>query len=422
MRNTKTILVCTVGGSHAPILAAIKHHAPSSIHFVCSSGKRSSAVQITGVGNCIKASPRDENPTLPNIPAQLKLRDDQYEVIEVPADDPDAIHQRLTTLFDRLSENSTSSIIADYTGGTKSMTAALLLAALECDNAQPYMVTGQRENLSQVTDGTEIAVPASVERIRFRHQWSVAIAPWKHFGYSESATSLEAITCPADPTLRDQYLASLAASRAFAAWDRFDHKKAYKLLKSQGNLHGQHLATLGQLDSETAHQEPMRLLDLRLNMLRKAQRHQFDDAVGRAYRLLEWTAQWLLKRDAKIDTGNVPKDKIPEGMTLFPNEAGHYKAGLHAAWELLERHGCDEVKSFAASHRKTMREHLTVRNNSILAHGFDPIEEAQWSKFHQWMDSAFFELLENEAKRSGVKSLPMQLPTMFQSKKPISAK
>ena len=131
----------------------------------------------------------------------------------------------LATLFDRLSENLTSSIIADYTGGTKSMTAALLLAALECDNAQPYMVTGQRENLSQVTDGTEIAVPASVERIRFRHQWSVAIAPWKHFGYSESATSLEAITCPTDPTLRDQYLASLAASRAFAAWDRFDHGK-----------------------------------------------------------------------------------------------------------------------------------------------------------------------------------------------------
>ena len=122
----------------------------------------------------------------------------------------------------------------------------------------------------------------------------------------------------------------------------------------------------------------MRLLDLRLNMLRKAQRHQFDDAVGRAYRLLEWTAQWLLKRDAKIDTGNVPEDKIPEGMILFPNQAGHYKAGLHAAWELLEHHGSDGAKSFAASHRKTMQEHLTVRNNSILAHGFDPIEEAQW--------------------------------------------
>ena len=97
--NSETILVCTVGGSHAPILAAIKHHAPSSIHFVCSSGKRSSAVQITGVGNCIKASPRDEKPTLPNIPAQLKLRDDQYEVIEVPADDPDAIHQRTSDPF-----------------------------------------------------------------------------------------------------------------------------------------------------------------------------------------------------------------------------------------------------------------------------------------------------------------------------------
>src|SRR5512143_3703278 len=87
-----TILICTVGGSHEPILTAIRQTSPDFVCFICSgkdpaTGRPGSDVQITGKGSIIKKSPLDEKPTLPNIPTQAGLREEQYEVAEVPADD-----------------------------------------------------------------------------------------------------------------------------------------------------------------------------------------------------------------------------------------------------------------------------------------------------------------------------------------------
>jgi len=138
---------------------------------------------------------------------------------------------------------------------------------------------------------------------------------------------------------------------------------------------------------------------------------QYDDAVGRAYRLLEWTAQWLLKRDANIDSGNVLKDRIPKEMSLDTNDKGKAKAGLRDAWELLKHLGNDRTKQFAKDNNEKMIQHLTVRNNSILAHGFEPISQQQWESFLGWMERGLFVLLDEEVKQSGINTLPGQLPT-----------
>ena len=73
-----TILICTVGGSHQPIVSAIKEQSPDHVVFICTdkdpaTGRPGSIIQITGAGNCIRANPQDEKPTLPNIPAQTGL-------------------------------------------------------------------------------------------------------------------------------------------------------------------------------------------------------------------------------------------------------------------------------------------------------------------------------------------------------------
>src|SRR5512147_538488 len=86
------ILICTVGGSHKPILTAIRQTTPDFVCFICSgkdpaTGRPGSDVQITGKGSIIKKSFADDKPTLPNIPTQAGLHEDQYEVVEVLADD-----------------------------------------------------------------------------------------------------------------------------------------------------------------------------------------------------------------------------------------------------------------------------------------------------------------------------------------------
>lgn len=411
-----TVLVCTVGGSHAPILSAIGSYKPNFVWFICTEGKAGSLQQVRGRGNCIKKSPRDEAPSLPNIPTQASLREDEFDVVLVPPDDPDSIHQHLRKLIDRiLVEPLRPRVIADYTGGTKSMTAALLLAGLEYeDDVELSMVVGQRADLIHVTDGTEIPFVANVERIRFSHKFRVALSPWKHFGYAESAVALETMRQPRHSRDRKQYLDALAASRGFAAWDGFDHATARQLLQPLGHIFGQYLATLASLNRGDEAQPPARLADLYRNLERRAERRQYDDAVARAYRLLEWTAQWLLDRDANVDTSNVSPDCIPNNLSLPRNDKGQYFAGLRNAWILLETHGkTDAVRLFARDCAKESLSLLTTRNHSILAHGFQPITQAEWNQWQVWLNETFFPFLETEVRASGLKLLPQQLPTEF---------
>lgn len=409
------VLICTVGGSHAPIVTSIRSHQPHHVCFICTEGKAGSIRQITGKGNCIKKSFGDEFPSLPSIPKQAGLSDEQFSIRVVPPDDPDLIHRELRDLLsDLVRSNRDRRIVADYTGGTKSMTAALMLAALEFDEAVDlYMIAGQRANLVQVTDGTEIPVQANVDRIRFVQKRGVALAPWQFFGFAEAALSLESMPPPREQIDRDHYLAALAASRAFAAWDRFDHTQAQSLLKPLGSQFGHYLATLGTLTRADDSQHPAMLLDLQLNLERRAHRQQFDDAVARAYRLLEWTAQWLLKRDAQIDTSNIEEARIPPGLTLPQNAEGRFFAGLRNAWTILETVGNQESQAFAKANAKRMLSLLTHRNQSILAHGFQPTAASGWAEWKSWLDDSFLPFLKSEAQRSGIQKMPVQLPMAF---------
>ncbi|MEZ5581392.1 MAG: hypothetical protein R3F37_00100 [Candidatus Competibacteraceae bacterium] len=134
-----TILLCTVGGSHEPILTAIRATSPNYVCFICSgkdpaTGKPGSDTQILGKGNIIKKSFTDDRPTLPNIPTQAGLNADQFEVIEVLADDLGQAFEQISTALLKLSHRFPEGrFLADYTGGTKTMTVALVTAALESD-------------------------------------------------------------------------------------------------------------------------------------------------------------------------------------------------------------------------------------------------------------------------------------------------
>lgn len=58
-----------------------------------------------------------------------------------------------------------------------------------------------------------------------------------------------------------------------------------------------------------------------------------------------------------------------------------------------------------------MRNHLKMRNESILAHGFRPITEQGWQGFHSWMAEAFVPMLRTQAAAAGLRMDPPQLPS-----------
>jgi CRISPR-associated protein (TIGR02710 family) len=118
------------------------------------------------------------------------------------------------------------------------------------------------------------------------------------------------------------------------------------------------------------------LVDLWANALRRLDEGRFIDAVARLYRLAELIAQFRLLRRFEIDTSDVEMGKVPENMREklenYRDERGKVKIPLRASYELLEALGDEVGKAWA---QPKLRDALSARNNSIAAHGLEPVTD-----------------------------------------------
>jgi CRISPR-associated protein (TIGR02710 family) len=422
----ETILICTVGGSHAPIVTAIRELRPCYVCFLCSgrdpgTGRPGSDAQINGKGNCIKANPGDEKPTMPNIPVQAALGSEQYETVSVSTDDLDSAYAESGKAIRRLKNRFPDGRIkADYTGGTKTMSAALVLAALDTGDVELQLVTGNRADLIKIRDGSQFTTPASIDAIRLRKNMEVHLSAWHRHAYGEAAAGLRRIPSPRHADLRGGLFRARELSEAYAAWDQFDHAKALELLRAYApTLAPEEQKLLGILQRLTQAQNAAKrsaalLFDLYLNAERRASQNRYDDAVARVYRLIEWTAQWTLLQHCGIKTGDIPADFDAAGVDLTLNRYGQRQAGLVAAWSLVQRKTAGAAACFISNESERLVNLLNIRNHSILAHGFTPISEADWRAFHEWLAGAFLPMLREEARGVGIAEMPRQLPSRYE--------
>ena len=418
------ILLCTVGGSHQPIIEAIRSTSPCYVCFFCTdrdpiTNRPGSIEQVTGEGKVIKASYNDSKPTLPNIPTQADLPTDRFEVSIVPADDLDGAYSIMRDATAGLAARfSGARFIADYTGGTKTMTAALVCAALERDDVELQLVAGARTNLVRVQDGTEQAMTASVTHLRLRRAMVPYLEAWERFAYHEAAEGLKSIRITAGDTDFQLHNLALILSRAFALWDNFDHAGAYELIggysKRIAPCFPNMLQTLSILkDEKNKRREPALLFDLWLNAERRAAQGRFDDAIARWYRLMEWTAQWQLKTKLDADTADFPPDLLPEDADATPGRDGKIKIGLWQAWQVLGERSPGPAQDFVEKHGKEILRLVLLRNASILAHGFRPVSASDWQEVCEWTHEKFLPVLCALADEVGLKNEPQQLPNKF---------
>jgi hypothetical protein len=54
--------------------------------------------------------------------------------------------------------------------------------------------------------------------------------------------------------------------------------------------------------------------------------------------------------------------------------------------------------------------HLQLRNDSILAHGFAPVDEPRWNGLHRWVEDEFRPMLGAELAARGIRLDIPQLP------------
>lgn len=146
------ILFITVGGSFQPIITSIRSLQPDRVIFIASDGEKGSKSQVIGEGTpCEVRQGAKVLEKLPNIPTQLELEESfQKERDLILVENPDDLSECYTNIYSficDLQQETSYEIMADYTGGTKSLSAAV-----DC-GVSLYVTIAQRDNLVKVEQG-----------------------------------------------------------------------------------------------------------------------------------------------------------------------------------------------------------------------------------------------------------------------------
>jgi hypothetical protein len=420
------VLILTVGGSHQPILRSIEQNQPDLVHFLCSGDTqrtKGSYTQVEGVGKVLKSRPDLAQPDLPNIVTLARLPNEKFKVHKIPHfDDLNECYLVCSNLIKEVHKASPeASVVVDYTGGTKSMTAGLAAAALDDGRCEIQLVTGVRADLTKVKDATEFAKPVRVWDAQMKRRMEAARGLIARFDYAAAGRALEeAATRFASEETIDKLKRWISFCRAFDAWDKFDHSTASELLHPYRGHFDDYKMFLAWMLNGKGHGFEV-VEDLVMNADRRASQERYDDATARLYRALELAAQvWLKNRYNIYESGNVPIPVLPEDLKKrIPGEdfeKGTTALPLLRAWDFIAAHNDDPLSELFRQHRQTLLSFLKIRNESILAHGLSPVAQEAF-QVHGAVAKAFIEEViltatENRKVTRG-QSLP-QLPNEWE--------
>lgn len=387
----------SVGGSPAPVLHVLRQHSPAHVWYFCSADSRAKADEIQS----------------------LLAWHPQARFIEVKCfEELGPCYRELRSKIPEIlaeTKVAPAEVLVDYTGGTKTMSAALVLAASEVFHQFSYVGGEQREKegLGVTVDGkervlyqsnpwTELAV-REIER---------ACDLWAGRQFEAAADVLRKIAPRVAHRLRFEAIADLA--EAMAARHRLDFRSALqKLTMLRGRppepgkiallndgLKDDNLARFvsssyelcAACSKDTASETFLReLLD---NTFRTAAQGRYEDASARLYRAMEMRGQiWLTEAtegaflNGKLKTGSALPEPLAALPFCKPDECGEVNLSLERIYITLHQLGDDRASRVAAdiklSGKSLWRQATEKRNTSILAHGVQAIGKDGFSLMKQ---------------------------------------
>lgn len=433
----KDVLVLTVGGSPQPLRRAIEARAWDRVIFIVSDGSDGNTSSRPNVEETEIDYDRQKGlpgPGLRHLPACPK----DIAIIPVPPDDLD----RALALTDRVLADvlkQGAAVTVNYTGGTKTMTVALVLAASAHEGVRIEFMAGERPDLVGVRDGTERPVEMPGHLLGLANLFSLARAEVKRRAYGAALAVVgqieQGLRHAAGGARPPQGWRSRAAAwaewlRLLDAWDRFDVSDAWDRLRKAQQSNVQWAAALAQSDADRlkalagerkAGAGPFLCEDLWLNAQRRADLGLYDDAIARLYRLAEAAVQARLCLCHGIpDTGAVPVARLPEALRAGCKVKPDRRTGaevaelpLFRALELLAH--LDPADPLVAvwprdGNRFATPDWQAARNRSILAHGFRPASRQDWDVARAWFDDRRAALWEALLGRPTAPQLPDRLP------------
>ncbi len=391
-----TLLICTVGGSAEPVVAALNYWQPVRVLFV-HTPQTKAYIEAEIV---LKA--RDEG---------VDLDAGRYDLFELPDG------QDLASCLDRLQELNEEverwthrgagyQVVVDFTGGTKCMSAAAALQARRWPCLFSYVGGSGRTK-----DGVGVVISGAEKVVHQANPWDALgyqavedfVALFDQHAFRAAAhiagTAKKRVSRP-DRKREFAVLERLASG--FDAWDRFDHKTSKASLEDIDKCANDLRAVVGQArgnavlaalrQSRTfleemcraAHPGRPHILDLLTNARRRKQEGRLDDAMARLYRAIEALGQVALRERHGIEnTGSVPLERVPgtlrQAWAARASE-GHVKLGLQDVFELLASLRDPLGQRFHDAGLGGQSSPLVARNQSILAHGFQPVGDSVLEK------------------------------------------
>ena len=378
-----TALLISVGGSPNPVLHSINHHRPDHVWFFCS---RDTIEQARKIYADVLRDAGSWSPT----PEFFVI-----ERFEELGPCYSTLRSKIPTLLEKWSIQP-QNVFVDYTGGTKTMSAALVLAAAELFEHFSYIGGEQRDK-----GGIGITLDGKERVFYQQNPWaSLAIREverardsWAHFHFDAAGDVLSKAAPRLPQPLLYETIADVA--RGLAARHRLDFKEAKTLLGKASKAlpmlfdgkedHGltdfvfASVKVCEQCKSDHA-SNTILLQELLDNTLRTAAQHRFEDAAARLYRCMEMQLQfWLCeKTDGLFKNGrcNAVPGVWPAHLSalekLQPDEFGQIKLGLERIIRTLHDLGDHRVSQTIQdldSPTSELRSAAQSRNKGILAHG-----------------------------------------------------
>lgn len=439
----KKVLLISVGGSPEPIALSLKKNNCPYVIFFCSTGSYNLPKEV------IRSIEEEYKP------------DDYVRIVTDNHEDIDLCYKTLEKELPKMLNYwnmGMNDIVVDYTGGTKTMSVALVLATVkECSQ---YTYIGgklrEKDGLGIVRSGSEVVYPSNNPWRALGVQESTLIdLMFDRYQFQSASDSLRQISNDIDPRLKETLLKLSNIALGYYQWDSFMHNKAHtqfkrniielKKLKLVNNIYFIQMiedlekdeAWLGafvSLADETSNKQKKKksnsrkkensstttgkersieekktllnsykLVDLLSNSKRRAEKeHRYDDAVARLYSCLEKYVKFKLL-EYGIDNSKAKVEDIPENlrpqfeMNLFKDEATgepFYKFGLVKTCEVLSSYDPSFAKRFEGL-RNELNDIIYRRNASILAHGEDPVKGEDFSKLLE-ITLTFTEINEDE--------------------------
>lgn len=421
------VLLVTVGGSPEPILQAVKVHQPDELIFICSAPPcvAPSLEQVIGAGSpCRHLNADGVEVQRPNLVAQLQIMDfdPALQVLSLPdPDDLDDCHRRMAAFCQQLRERfSVLELMGDYSGGTKTMSAALAIVLVE-QQAGISLVQGNRCNLVRIEQSEGIRT-APVGPIRARQLLTDQLPPLldRHL-YDQAAQHLHDFQRLSQDSLDAQALDAInELQRCLAVlmrWDRFEWKQSLEAARStpMPQMFPELLNWWQRVDNAhhwLVEQEPQAdvtgyelVQDLLLNAERRGLRGWFDDAVARLYRALELLAQTYIQ----LECGYDHQAFWTHPDILRDRREWNVRSGVGGLyWWLKHREGGTGLGGAASRQWFVLQELLDARNHSLLGHGLSPVNQVNWQELQDRISHLAMTALREVGCQQG--PAPQQLP------------